>query len=112
MGYPAEQRHAERWIADAWQHDVRTPFDVVTVLAASLTCAWGVERMIDPSGEVSIIVLPADDDPGRSSFVLYEKDGLVEVATIAGETWRGSRQFQTCQRAVAAIVAASALVCS
>jgi hypothetical protein len=112
MGHSAEKRHAETWIASTWPHDVLSSFDVVGVLSASLTPGWYVERTVDPSGDIAIIVLPADDDPEQPSFVLYEKDGLVEVGTIAGETWRGSRQLPSCQRAVAAIVAASALVFS
>jgi hypothetical protein len=85
-----------------------SPFGVVATLSAALNPAWSVEREVDPAGDSSIIVLPACDDPAHSAFLLYEENGFVQVATISGETWT-RRAFPTCQRAVAAIVAAAVL---
>jgi hypothetical protein len=111
MGHLSEKQYALASVAGFWPGDVLSRFDVVAALSAGLAPAWEVERAIDPSGELSVVVLPMGDDPAFPSFVLYEKDGLVEVATIAGETWQSTAQFPTCQSAVVGIVAASALVC-
>jgi hypothetical protein len=111
MRYPVEEQYSQTLIASAWHCDVLSRFDVLAVLAASLKPDWEVERMVDPNGDISVIVLPTGDDLTQPNFVLYEKDGLVEVATIIGDAWQGSQRFPTCQRAVAAIVAASAVIC-
>jgi hypothetical protein len=112
MRHLVERQYDQTSIVQMWQADVMLPFDVVAALSTSLAPFWDIERTIDPDGELSIIVAPAGDDLAQSGFILYEKDGFVEVATIFGDTWQGSRRFPTCQRAVAAIVAAADLICA
>jgi hypothetical protein len=68
-----------------------------------------VEREIDPSGDITIIVLPNGDGSVRSAFVLYEDNGCANVGTVRGEVWQSKRAFSTCRHAVAAIIAAATL---
>jgi hypothetical protein len=91
--------------AGAWLQDTLSPFDVVAALASALPSCWTVEREADPDGDLSIVVLPDCDEPAQPSFVLYEEDGFVQVATVIADTWHGKRTFPTCRRAVDAIVA-------
>jgi hypothetical protein len=107
MDHLVEQTYSPALTGDVWLHDALTSFDVVAALASALTPAWSVEREIDPAGDLSIIVLPPYDDPAYSAFVIYEENGFVQVATIVGDAWQGRRAFPTCQRAVAAIIAAA-----
>src|ERR1700712_3131673 len=104
MRHLVEKRFKRTSIAQIWRGDVMLPFDVVAALSAHLQPFWDIERAIDPDGELSIIVAPTGDDLTQSGFVLYEKDGFVEVAAIFGDTWQGSQRFPSCQQAVAAIV--------
>jgi hypothetical protein len=92
---------------EAWLRDARSNFDVGATLASALTPAWTVEREVDPFGDLSLVMLPACGTPARPTFVLYEEDGLVQVSTFFGEDWQHRQAFRTCQRAVAAIVAAA-----
>lgn len=89
--------------------DTVLPFNVVTALSSALTPAWAVEREIDPSGDLSVIVMAARDDAVRPTFVLYEEDGLVQVSTIVDEQWQFRQTYPTCKRAVDSIVAAAVL---
>jgi hypothetical protein len=100
--------HAEALSDSAWLRDVLSAFDVVTALSDALTPTWTVQREIDHAGDLSIVVLPEPDDTALPSFVLYEGDGLVQVATIVGEDWQNTLSYPSCQRAVAAIAAAAA----
>ena len=88
----------------AWLLPHKPRHDVTTVLAKALGPAWSVQRQTDCEGEVSIIVLPLDDS-AEAAFVLYERDGVVRVATIAGDDRDGDRGFSGLQAAVAAIIA-------
>ena len=85
-----------------------SPLDVVATLSAASAGAWEVERTVDPSGDVSVIVLPACDDPAMPTFMLYEEHGLARVATIRRDVWESDRAFLSCQQAAAAIIAATA----
>ncbi|HEY4041363.1 MAG TPA: hypothetical protein VGM32_05900 [Rhodopila sp.] len=107
----SDRRHAEEptQAADIRICDAPPQFDVVAALTASLTPSWSAEREIDPSGETSVVVLSVSDNPAHPTFVLYEEEGLVQVATVVGDCWQSRRTFRTCQRAVAAIVAAVVL---
>jgi hypothetical protein len=108
MGHVIEHKHIPTQTANVWLRDVVSPFDVVAELSAALPLDWTVDREVDPGGDISIIVFPTRDDLERSAFVLYEDNGFVQVGIISGETWQGRRAFPSCQRAVAAIVAAAA----
>jgi hypothetical protein len=105
MAHVVEKAGIQALTDDAWLRDARHCFDVAAALTRALTPAWTVERETDPSGELSIVVLPAFETTPRPTFVLYEEDGLVQVSTFAGEDWQRRQSFRTCQRAVAAIVA-------
>jgi len=108
MAHVSEKFDQEASIVQDWLRDALATFDVVATLTSALAPAWTVEREVDPSGDLSIIVLPVVDDPSRPTFVLYEEDGLVQVSTLLGETWQNRQSFRTCQRAVAAIITAAA----
>ncbi len=108
MGQLVEQR-IQPLISKAWLRDATSPFDVAGTLSAALAPAWTVEREIDPSGDLTIIILPTGDASQRSAFVPYEDNGRAHVGTIRGEIWQSTCAFPTCQRAVAAIVAAATL---
>ena len=109
MGHLIEQNYTRSLAAKEWLRDAMSPFDVVATLSTALAPAWSVEREIDPSGDLTIIVLPTGDGSVRSAFVLYEDNGYAHVGTIRGEIWQSKRAFPTCQRAVAAIIAAATL---
>jgi hypothetical protein len=94
----------ERWLRDA-----RSSFDVGATLTSALTPFWTVDREFDPSGDLSVIVLPVGDTGAHPSFVLYEQDAVVKVSTFLGEDWRSRRTFRTCRRAVDAIIEAASL---
>jgi hypothetical protein len=91
-----------------WLNAARLSFDVVAALTDGLGAAWEVVRNEDPFGEVAIVVFPADDAAGLPSFMLYENNGLVEVATVHDDVWSGSQVYANCPQAAAAIVTASA----
>jgi hypothetical protein len=81
--------------------------DVAASLSAASAGAWEVEHAVDPSGDMSIIVLPACDDPAMPTFVLYEEHGVARVATIRRDVWESDQAFPSGRRAVAAIIAAT-----
>ncbi len=83
-----------------WLRDARSSFDVAAALTSALTPFWTIEREVDPSGELTIIVLPVGDT-----------DALVQVSTFVCDDWRTRRSFRTCQRAVEAIIAAASPLC-
>ncbi len=105
-----EKRYMETLVPSAWLLEVLSPFDVVATLSAKLGPSWDVEREIDPKGDLSIVVLPAPFNRAGVCFVFYEHNGLAHVATISGDAWTSSQEYPSSQRAVSAIVAASALV--
>ncbi len=65
---------------------------------------WNVHREVDYQGEVSIVVLPVDDDSGPA-FVLYEKDGAARVGTVSGDEWTRDEGFFDVQAATGWIIA-------
>lgn len=87
-----------------------TPSDVVAAQATASSGAWDVEHAFDPTGDLSIMVLPTCDDPALPTFLLYQEHGLARVATIRREIWESDQAFPSGRRAVAAIVAATAAV--
>jgi hypothetical protein len=105
MEHTVEKNDVWELTGDAWLCNARSDFDVAAALTRALTPAWTVDRETDPSGEVSIVMLPVFQAQARPTFVLYEEDGLVQVSTFAGEDWQRRQSFRTCQRAVAAIIA-------
>lgn len=111
MAHVAEKDDVQVPTDEAWLSNARSRFDVADVLISELTPGWTVEREVDPSGELSIVVLPMLDTAARPSFVLYEEDGLVQVSIFRGEDWQRRQSFRTCQRAVAAIIAAAGRLC-
>ena len=85
------------------------PFDVRATLSKALGAAWLVQREIGLDGEVSILAMAADDaDNALPTFMLYERDGLAQVAMVQDDVWRAMSSFAGAQAAVAAIVAAIA----
>lgn len=87
------------------------PLDIVTALSQGLGSAWVVEREIDCQGEISIIVLGAGEDDADNSlptFIFYERDGLMQVATVTNDEWRAQRSFESAQAAVAMVIAKTA----
>jgi hypothetical protein len=93
-----------------WLRDARSSFDVGAALASALMPLWTVDREVDPSGDLSVIILPVNDIAVHPSFVLYEEDAVVQVSTFLGDVWRSRQTFRTCQRAVDAIIEAASLV--
>jgi hypothetical protein len=82
--------------------------DFVASLSAVSAGAWEVEQMVDPSGEVSIVMFPACDDPALPTFMLFEENGLARVATIRHDVWESDQTYLSNHQAVAAIMAATA----
>jgi hypothetical protein len=74
-------------------------------LEAALAPHWVVERVTDPDGDVSLIVLAADDDPALPTFLLHERDRAPHVAVIANDTWQSDRSFWVLSDACDAIIA-------
>ncbi len=74
-------------------------------LRASLPPAWQVEDHFDPHGELSLIVLPADDDPALPTFLLHHRMQTPHVAMILNDTWGAEQAFTQWPDAAAAIVA-------
>jgi hypothetical protein len=109
IGHLVEQKYIQPLLAKQWLRDAMSPFDVVATLFAALAPTWTVEREIDPLGNLTIIALPARYGSARSAFVLYEDNGCAQFGTIKGEIWQSKCAFPTCQRAVAAIIAAATL---
>jgi hypothetical protein len=107
MAHVVEKNDVRAVTDEAWLRDAKSSFDAGSALTIALAPAWTADREIDPSGEVSIVVLPTLDTASRPTFVLYEEDGLVQVSTFHGEDWQRRQSFRTCLRAVAAIVAAA-----
>jgi hypothetical protein len=78
--------------------------DTPAVLAATLGPVWSVHREVDYEGDVSTIVLP-NDGYVAPAFALYEKDGLVRVATVDGDEWINDESFPGIYIAMTAIIA-------
>jgi hypothetical protein len=108
MDHLVEKNDLRDLTNEAWLRDAQASFDVAATLTCVLTPLWTVERELDPTGDLSIVILPFGDTAALPTFVLYEKDGLVQVSTFLGEDWQSCQAFRTCQRAVAAIIAAAA----
>jgi hypothetical protein len=94
---------------ETWLRDARSSFDVGATLASALTPFWTIDREFDPSGDLSVIVLPAGVTATRPSFILYEANAVVHVSTFVGDEWRSRQTFRTCQRAVDAMIEAAGL---
>lgn len=103
MAHVIDEPHAEV-ITEAIADAALSPLDV---LSAAASGGWEVEQAIDPSGDVSIIVLPANDDPLMPTFMLYQERGRSRVAVIRSDVWESDKTFSSCRRAVAAIIAAT-----
>ena len=85
------------------------PFDIQAALSVALGADWIVQREIDPDAEVSILAMAADDmDDTLPTFMLYERNGLVQVASVQDDAWQSHGGFANAHAAVAAIVAAIA----
>jgi hypothetical protein len=85
----------------------RATRDIIVVLSETLGPRWSVHRETDYNGEVPVIALPIKDD-ATPAFILYEKEGVVRVATVKGDDWEGDQCFRNFQHAVAAIIAETA----
>nr|WP_294524670.1 hypothetical protein [uncultured Rhodopila sp.] len=95
---------AFRWLpATDPKHDARD------VLAEALGPMWSVHCEADCEGEVSIVVLPDDDEIGPA-FLLYEKGGLAWVGTVSGDEWTSRESFSGIQAAATAIIVKTASV--
>ena len=83
--------------------------DIHAALSSALSPDWIVQRETNPDGEMSILVMAADDETNvLPTFMVYECDGLVQLATVQDDAWQSPSGFATPQTAVAAIVAAIA----
>ena len=81
--------------------------DIHAALSRVLSPDWIVQRETNPDGEMSILVMAADDETNvLPTFMLYECDGLVQVATVQDDAWQHLSGFASAQAAVAAIIAA------
>ena len=82
------------------------PFDIHAALSEALGAGWLVQRETNPDGEVSIVVMAADDQTNvLPTFVLYEQDGLAQVASVQDDAWQSLSGFANGQAVVAAVVA-------
>lgn len=81
---------------------------IAASLQAALTPGWVAERIIEPLGEVAIVVLPADDDPALPSFLLYETATAARVAVILADRWEAEQEHAGRDDAVTALVALAA----
>ena len=90
MGHLVEQKYIQPLAAKEWLRDAMSPFDIVATLSTALAPAWTAEREIDPSGDLTIIVLPTGDGSIRSAFGPYEDNGYAHVGTIRGEYGKAS----------------------
>jgi hypothetical protein len=95
---------------EIWLREARSGFDVGATLKSALEPLWTVDREFDPSGDLSVIVMPVSDTATHPSFVLYEENAVVRVSTFLGDDWRNRQTFRSCQRAVDAIIEAASLV--
>jgi hypothetical protein len=101
-------KHEVRALKDEiWLRDARSSLDLCASLTSALAPFWTVDRQLDPSGELSVIILPVHDTDERLTFVVYEDNAVVQVSTFVGEEWRSRQSFRTCQRAVDAIIEAA-----
>jgi hypothetical protein len=80
---------------------------VPDVLSEALGPRWCVQKEVDYEGEVSIIVLPADDDVGPV-FILWQTDDQVHVATVRDDKWEARESHSSIQTAVSDIVSETA----
>lgn len=84
-------------------------FDIHAALSGALGPQWIVQRETNSDGEVSILVMAADDETNvLPTFMVYERDGLAQMAIVQDDAWRSTSGFASAQAAVAAIVAAIA----
>jgi hypothetical protein len=73
-------------------------------LEADLPQGWTVERFIDPDGDLSIIILPDDDDPVRPAFLLHDRNEIPHVATIVADDWQSDRPCASWAAAAATVI--------
>lgn len=103
-----DERSIQTFDARTWLGAQTSLVDVMALLTAGVTHEWEVMQEIDPVGEISVIVMPALDGPAKPCFLLYEKNGHAQVATIRDDCWESDSTFASSAEAVAAIVAATA----
>ena len=85
------------------------PVDIQTALSEALGAGWLVQRETDPGGDMSVLVMAADDaDNALPTFMVYERDGLAQVASVQADAWHSLAGFASAHAAVAAIVSAIA----
>ena len=77
----------------------------LTALREALSCDWVVESIMDPTGEVSLVVLAVDDDPLLPNFLLHQRNLVPHVAAIADDAWQSDQAFGSWLDAAATIVA-------
>ncbi|HEY4041215.1 MAG TPA: hypothetical protein VGM32_05135 [Rhodopila sp.] len=81
--------------------------DAVRLLSQQLGAGWDVEQETDCDGEVSLIVLAADDRWEAAAFIIFERGGHPRLAKIQCDTWEWERGCRDLEQAVDALVAAS-----
>ena len=85
------------------------PFDIHAALSKALGANWLVQRETSPNGEVSILAMAADDEDNvLPTFMLYERDGLAQVASVQDDAWQSLSGFANAEAAVVAIITAIA----
>ena len=88
MGHLIEQNYTRSLAAKEWLRDAMSPFDVVATLSTALAPAWSVQREIDPSGDLTIIVLPTGDGIGTLGCSgPYEDSGRTPTLGPSGERY-------------------------
>jgi hypothetical protein len=76
----------------------------LTTLRKALSRDWVVEKIIDPSGDASLVVLAVDDNPRLPGFLLHQRNLIPYVATIADDAWQSDQAFGSWVDAAAAVV--------
>jgi hypothetical protein len=78
--------------------------EIMPILVTALGPAWSVHEEVDPDGDSSVVVLPAQLDRSEA-FILYADGIHIVVAMIIDEQWTSTRRFQSLHEVVVALVA-------
>ncbi|HEX2940666.1 MAG TPA: hypothetical protein VHO91_06435 [Rhodopila sp.] len=78
--------------------------DILDAMKHALAPDWTVDKVTDCNGEESVIILPASLD-SAISFILYEEEARLVVATVRDDEWAGFSRFASLEAAVTALLA-------
>ncbi|WP_428489561.1 hypothetical protein [Rhodopila sp.] len=79
--------------------------DSVSALSNALGSKWVVERWSDCGGDLSLIVFSRLEPDLMPTFVLFEQDGAIRLATVENDEWAIDRSFRSLCGAVDALIA-------